>query len=438
MNREPLTNNSHLPTRNVKLQSNNPINPIIYRSVNGTPGQNLTKIIELRGGIENLVGLEDVVLIKPNAQWCNQGASNLAALNTFIELVMERPGGFKGEVVIGENCHRGPSPWNSLSSAWAHDFERNSDLTNVPNLNELSRILKSKYRERFSTCHWINVESGTKRVFGPTDGIGYVYCDGKSGVPLILCENGAHGPHRRATIMTYPIFSTDKGTIIDFKNGVWEKGAYTGQPLRFINFAALNHHSTYCGMTSAVKNYMGISDLSGGPDPHQGGKLAGPYYNFHSFPFDKWTPGPEPGMLGTEIATFMKTIRKSDLNVVTAEWIGLSSRTDPPIARTKAVLACTDPVALDYHSAKYLLFPNSGISFHNPDDKKSPTNQYLTKCAESGGGILNERSVQIFSYDFKNASFQKDDRLVIMGNKRWGSDPKAILKYLYLRYWDSV
>ncbi|MEF9427325.1 MAG: hypothetical protein L0956_09215, partial [Candidatus Mariimomonas ferrooxydans] len=131
---------------------------------------------------------------------------------------------------------------------------------------------------------------------------------------LITCDNGLHGERYRATIMTYPVFSTDRGTIIDFKNGIWERGVYTGQPLSFINFAALNHHSTFSGATSAVKNYLGVTDLSGGPDPHNGGLLTGNYYNFHSFPFDKWAPGPEPGMLGAEISTFMKTIRKADLN----------------------------------------------------------------------------------------------------------------------------
>jgi len=283
----------------------------------------------------------------------------------------------------------------------------------------------------------IDVGAGNKRASGPSDGTGYIYCDGSNGVPLITCDNGASGSSHRATIMTYPIMKTDKGTIIDFKNGIWEKGSYTGQPLRFINFSALNHHSTYCGMTNAVKNYLGITDLSGGPDQNEGGRLTKDYCNFHSFPFDKWAPGPQPGMLGAEVGTFMKTIRKADLNITTAEWIGLVSRTEPPVARTRAVMACTDPVALDYHAAKYLLYPNSRISLHNPDDKKSPVRQYLMKCAETSGGVFDERFVKVISYDFKTKSFQKDNDLLVIGEKKWGNNPKAILKYLVLRYWNN-
>lgn len=304
------------------------------------------------------------------------------------------------------------------------------------NLNDLCGSIKNKYKDRFSTVHWIDVANGSKRVFSPEDGDGYVYCDGTGRGPLIKCGNGVNGRGHRETIMTYPVFTTDKGTRIDLKNGIWKRGTYTGQPLRFINFSALNHHSTYCGATSAVKNYMGISDLSGGPDPHNGGGgwLTENYYNFHSFPFDKWSPGPESGMLGKAIGTFMKTIRKADLNIATAEWIGLFFRVDPPVAHTRAVLACTDPVALDYHATKYLLYPNSKIPIHNPDNKKSPQHQYLVKCAESGNFLFDEKKVRVVSYNFKTGSFQGDTELVIHGDKQWGSDIKPILKYFFLRY----
>jgi hypothetical protein len=293
--------------------------------------------------------------------------------------------------------------------------------------------LKKKYGDRFSTCHWVDVDSGNNRVFSPAEGTGYVYCDGTGGVPLISFDNGGQGDNHRAVIMSYPVFKTDRGTIIDFKNGIWEKGAYTKQPLKFINFAALNHHSTYCGATSAVKNYLGISDLSGGADPFNKGKLTGEYYNFHSFPFNKWAPGPKPGMLGAEIAVFMNTIRKADLNITTAEWVGMASRTEPPVAYTRAVLASKDPVALDYHATKYILFPNSKCRIHSPDAKKSPLHQYLAKCSEEGGGIFDEQYVGVKSYDFRTKKMQKDDQLVVIGEKEWGWQPKMWGKYLALR-----
>jgi hypothetical protein len=226
--------------------------------------------------------------------------------------------------------------------------------------------------------------------------------------------------------MSYPIFKTDRGTVIDFKNGIWENGAYTEQSVKFINFAALNHHSSYCGATSAIKNYLGISDISGGSS----GRLTGEYSNFHSFPFSS---GHEPGMLGAEIAVFMKTIRKADLNITTAEWIGLSSRTNTPVVHTRAVLASTDPVALDYHATKYLLYPNSGISFHNPDNRQGALYQYVFKCSEEGGGVFDESHVAVESYDFNAMGLQSGPSFVVKGRKVWGFDVKNLAKYLTYR-----
>ncbi|MCK5615893.1 hypothetical protein KAR91_79245, partial [Candidatus Pacearchaeota archaeon] len=125
----------------------------IYRAVNGTAQTNLAKVIELMGGIERLFGSDDIIIIKPNLQWWNQGAPNLAALKIFIELIMERQGEFKGEVIVAENCHRGPEPWKSDSSGWAHSFDRNSDVPDIQNMNQLGRLLKKKYGDRFSISH---------------------------------------------------------------------------------------------------------------------------------------------------------------------------------------------------------------------------------------------------------------------------------------------
>ncbi len=406
----------------------------IWRSVNGSPAENLEKVIAMLGGIGRIVGEADVVVIKPNFQWWNQGAPNLAALRRFIEIVMERPGGFRGEVVVAENCHRGPSPGDSMNAGWAHPFARNSDLPGIKNANDLTDLIKRKYGDRFTARHWIDVRSGGRRVSGPADGEeGYVYCDGTGGVPLLRCDNGLAGGRFRAAIMTYPVFRTDMGTMVDFRKGVWEKGTYTGRQMRYINFAAVNHHSTYCGLTSSIKNYLGVTDLSGGPDPHDDGRLTPQYHNFHSFPFDKWRPGPRPGALGKAVGTFLSIVRRADLNVATAEWVGLSSRTEPPVARTRAVLASTDPLALDYHVAKYLLYPNSRIRVHDPEFREGPLRQYLETACQAAGGCLKEGDVAVHSFDLGRGRQQRAEELPVCGDIVWGRDPKGLLKYLYLR-----
>lgn len=97
----------------------------LYRAINGTPDENMAKIVDLLGGIEEIVGTDDIVVIKPNVQWWNQGVPNLLALKTFVDLIMNRPAGFIGEVVLAENCHRGSAPWKMNHSGWSRPYDRN-------------------------------------------------------------------------------------------------------------------------------------------------------------------------------------------------------------------------------------------------------------------------------------------------------------------------
>jgi hypothetical protein len=403
----------------------------VYRAVNGSPAGNLGKVIELMGGMGKIIESQDLVVIKPNVQWWNQGAPNLLSLKTLIDSIMRRPGGFHGQVVVAENCHRGRRPWTE--AGWATPFARNGDISGTEHYNHLADGLKKRYGKKVSIVHWIDVDAGGKRVFGPSEGDGYVYCDGTGKVPLLECRNDLADKDFRATIMSYPVFVTAQGTVVDLKNGIWEKGVYTGQPVRFINLAALNHHSAYCGVTSAVKNYLGVADLSGGPDPSEGGRLTGHYFNFHSFPLNKWAPGPRAGMIGRAVGTYLRTIRQADLNIVTAEWVGLSSRTDPPLAHTRAVLASTDPVALDYHASKYLVFPNSKLAIHNPDQPRAPIREYLEQCATEMGGEMDPGRVRVVSYDFQRRGSKTAGDWTIKTRIEWGINPKGLLKYWLLR-----
>ncbi|MCZ7615907.1 MAG: DUF362 domain-containing protein [Ignavibacteriaceae bacterium] len=137
--------------------------------------------------------------------------------------------------------------------------------------------------------------------------------------------------------------------------------------------------------------------------------------------------------MGSEVAMFLNTVRKADFNIIAAEWVGLASRTEPPVAHTRTVLVSTDPVALDYHATKYLLYSNSNIPIHNPDDENSPLRHYLIKCAENNGGIFDETQVEVKSFDLKTNSFQTDDNLAVIGETTWGSHLKTLYKYLKFR-----
>jgi hypothetical protein len=369
----------------------------IYLSQHYHPAQNIENIVNLLGGIKSFINTDDIVLIKINAQWWNQGSSNLAAIKRFIELVLSIPN-FNGEVIIFDNNHRGVNPLSY--GAWNTLFEINSDVSDVHNMLELIGDFNRLGYSNVTHYCLIDVRSRAKRVIGPDQGDGYIFCTDK------IISNGASGSNYRETILTYPIFtSIFSGITIDFKNGAWKDGKYIDRPIKFINFSGLCYHSRYAGVTSAMKNYFGIVDMSGNSDPFFDGKLIDNFYNFHAFCYNANNPGPVAGMLGKVIGSFLTQIRSADLNITTAEWTGWYHRSEIKYAsNTKTIIACTDPVTLDYYSSKFIIYPeglknNASISdYLNPEHHDLPLYQNLKMCNDFNIGTLNENEIEIHSF----------------------------------------
>jgi uncharacterized protein (DUF362 family) len=387
----------------------------IFESKNGTPEQNMAKVIEMLGGIETIIGKHDIVILKPNAQQISHNMTNTNTIKGFIDQILGI-NGFSGEVIVAENHH------GSLdnSGGWT-TTQRNGDY----NLNELIAYYADRGIANVTKYHWRdagpvpNLSDNAQRgriVSGPEEGDGYVWCDEE------------YSYEGRRTRMTYPMFTSSySGVTIDFKNGAWKKGKYTGQQVKFINISALRNHSN-AGVTATVKNYLGVVDLSCG---YKGNKPAG-YYNFHYIAVD-WPSssilrksmkslitsnlirkqritrkianyvGPQNGALGGAVGHFMKTIRIADLNIIAAEYSGHEGRHKAP-GHTKIVLASTDPVALDYYAGKYLLLPLGGTraQHNNPDNPRGTFHKYLKLCHEQGIGTIDEKKMVLHKFDFNN------------------------------------
>jgi hypothetical protein len=71
-----------------RLRSSEPVALAYKRSMHpvyvaryGTPATNIHAAIELAGGIASFVGYDDLVMLKPNGQWENQGYTNTDRLS---------------------------------------------------------------------------------------------------------------------------------------------------------------------------------------------------------------------------------------------------------------------------------------------------------------------------------------------------------------------
>lgn len=407
INKSPLTN-KHLGITKEGLSN-------VFLAQGDSPDQNINKLINILGGISSIIGKEDIIILKPNAQWWNQGTTNTDAMYTFIKAILGIPG-FRGEVIIAEN-HQYADP---NSRGWNTD-KRNGRF----NLNELVAYFNSIGHSNITKYHWRcagpnpnplqgNESSGSKIVSGPWDGDGYVWNH----------DISYTSPLGRKCILSYPIFtSAYSGVTIDFKNGAWRKHKYTGQPVKFINFSALNHHSNFCGVTASVKNYMGILDMTCG---FQGTTPKG-YWNTHyigirddlTIPMIKYMPWRVRAKIdslykykyvyhtASVIGSFMRDVRMADFNFITADWVGYGSRTDKNMSgHPRTLLASKDPIALDYIAGRDVLSPLTKLKEPNNKwlnqinditDTHGPFYKFLAACHQEGIGNIEPQRMRILS-----------------------------------------
>jgi uncharacterized protein (DUF362 family) len=388
----------------------------VFIARGNTPEENVRNIFSMTGGIGDLIGPSDIVVLKPNSQWWHQGTTNTDAMKGFIDLVLGIPG-FKGEIIIADNHQYSRDD----SRGWNTD-NRNGRF----NLNELVGFYQKNGHKNVSKYHWHVAGSckeplegdaqGKRKVAGPHEGDGYVW----------MRDHSYVSPIGRRCLMTYPVFTSSySGITIDLKNGAWENGGYIGKKVKLINFSGINHHSPYAGVTGSVKNMMGVVDMTCGWP----GDFARDTYNVHHIGISRlirlckndwfWRLGRFKRIIeeyatsnfhhtGGALGNFMKHVRMPDFNIITAVRVGWGSRTDMNKAfEANAILAGTDPVALDYVAARDILLkgtpdneiePKSGMSYrklNDPDNPDGPFRKFLEEAYKQGIGNIENKRIRV-------------------------------------------
>lgn len=392
----------------------------VYLAQDGSSEDNLENALDMMGGIQKYINKNDIVVIKPNAQRYNQGMTNTDSMRAFIDLVLGVDG-FSGEIIIAENHQHHEDNccgWSTTQS--------NGKF----NLNELVEHYNSRGHENVTKYHWHVAgkcsyplegdAQGDSRVRGPEDGDGYVWME----------DNYYLAPSGRKCLMTYPVFTSSySGVTVDLKNGAWKDGKYLeDRTVKFINFSCLNHHGPYAGVTASVKNLMGVVDMTCGfpgdsysetYNTHHIGVSRKKHWLYHGH----WRLREYKGKIkyriknlmyrdfhhtGGALGHFMRTVRRPDLNIIAAHMVGWGDRLDTTKAfYPKALLASTDPVALDYVAAKEVLLPGtpkgeyerSGISLrelNDPDDKDGPFYKFLLEANRQGIGSLDPDKIKVY------------------------------------------
>ena len=350
----------------------------------------MQKVIEMAGGITKFVDQNDVVVVKPNLQWPNQGYTHTEATKALIDIIINRPGGFTGEIILTENVQfQDVTSTSECGWAVASGAARARNWADM-NYNELILWYNTNGQPNVTAAKMIS--SSWPNITGPSDGQGYVPHD-----YVISDSFGANG---RVCRLSYPVIqSTYSGKLIDTKYGVWSGGSYTGQQVKLIFLPTLNNHGSggwedSSGATSAVKCHLGFVKLNAD---------LGGYYDLHFVGYNDSVPENNvPKAVGEAVGELITNIIHPTLYITVAEWAGWDGRTSVYAEQTRTIGLCGDPVALDYWMGKNVLSPSGGgISFLDPSNDCN-WRKTLEGCHAKGVGTLDESEMHVDVYDFDN------------------------------------
>jgi hypothetical protein len=93
----------------------------VYQVKNGDCFQNIAKLWQMLDGPGRYIGATDVVVIKGNAQWPNQGYTHTGCIKAVIDQILQIPG-FSGEILICDNTQGQSGYFDASSSNRTHNW----------------------------------------------------------------------------------------------------------------------------------------------------------------------------------------------------------------------------------------------------------------------------------------------------------------------------
>ncbi|MBN2157875.1 MAG: hypothetical protein JW807_00665 [Spirochaetes bacterium] len=355
----------------------------VYMVRNGDCFQNISRLFRLMGGIAKYIDPTDIVVIKGNAQWPNQGYTHTGCIKAVIDEILRIPK-FSGEILICDNIQNvfnhhgieqtgfGATPPNRKHNWPEHNWES----------------LAAYYRSRgkkVAVKQWKNSPPDSTYK-GPADGEGWV--------------RDFFSFHDMTVYLSYPVFKSPltSGRMIDMKKGVWERGkGYTGRTVKTIFMPTLNNHDweggkeDYAGVTSAIKSFFGATEIHIGDNA----TIRRGWTTCHHMHSASYTKG-RADYAGELTARYIQRMYAPVFYITAAMWSGHHSRMGAA-TETRTVLACENPATLDYVACKHVISPHA--PWLDPD-RLNNTRKQILGCIGGGIGTINPKNYKIVAYDF--------------------------------------
>jgi hypothetical protein len=307
---------------------------------------------------EGLIASDDVIIIKMNGQWDYRGGTNTDLIKSVIQMIVDHPDGFTGEVVIADN------------GQGLGDLDRHSP--NSYHQNQSAADVAEFFSPEWdvSTVLWDDLRDSTVDDYDLGD-----FSNGYVRSPVWHEDTELY--------VSYPKFqSPATGAYISFKQGVWTNGSgFDSDRLKVINMPVLKTHFRY-GVTGCIKHYMGVPQgyIVGAVNP--------------SIPHEHFSIG-----LGG-MGTLMAETRFPVLNILDMVWINanplessyiVGPSTSYAVARATDIIgASLDPVAMDYWVAKHVLIPTAEYLNYTEYTSLDPDNDTIHRNVYHGMILQDE------------------------------------------------
>ena len=272
-----------------------------------------------------LIASDDVVLLKINAQWDQTGGTNTDLIRSVIQEILNHPSGFTGEIIVADNGQA-----HSAAAISGNRGSLNWPRSNAADQTQTTMSVIRSFQAtgvRISGMVWDDFSRTRVQEFSTGDmRNGFVVRDGVRSTGITV---------------SYPKFTTEFGTHISFREGIWNATSrtYNSERLKIINMPVLKSHWTFQA-TAAVKNYMGVPC--------------------------NWLPpmsGRPHNSVGTGgMGTLMVETRIPILNILDMIWVtpeGGPRSSFSAAVRINKIAASTDAFALDYWGVRHVLMPEA-------------------------------------------------------------------------------
>jgi len=261
-----------------------------------------------------IVGANNIVIIKGNFQWTSRNTTSADRIKGVIWKILNHPNGFTGEIMVCDNTQDIGTGINQQDN---NSEDEQQSIIDVVNTFHAKHYPVGCLDWR---TYWdVVVSEYSAGNYNP----GYVY--------------------DTATKISYPKFKTSMNRYVSLRYGIWDSASsqYDTSKLCIIDFPVLKAHGM-AGATIGVKNWIGVLTTAYATQRYGSWNAMHSNYFFSTYAL----------VARVLAATYPR------LTIVDADW---TTRQGPNnltyVQHTSWLAASTDPAAVSWYTAKFMLTP---------------------------------------------------------------------------------